>query len=210
MATKKAKVKLNLRNLSVEEKIVFSKQVITSMTGNVNFATPVPALASITAAITAAETANADLKVSRKATVTKASILDDKLAELDSVVAQLANYVENVAKGDDTKIKSAGMGVRSQASPIGLPSSPENLLTAAVTQNEVELDWEKVTGAKSYVVQLTLDISGNSNWTMGTIVTKAKATIKNLESGKKYWFRVAAVGAAGQGPWSDPATTYAT
>jgi hypothetical protein len=209
MTVKKAKVKLNLRQLSVEEKIVFSKQIITSMTANPNFATPVPSLATVTTAITAAETANADLKVARKATVTKASILDDKLADLDSIVTQLAAYVESTAKGDDTKIKSAGMGVKSQGAPIGIPSAPENLLAVAATQNEIELNWDKVSGAKSYVVQLTQDLNGNANWSISSVVTKAKVTIKNLESGKKYWFKVAAVGAAGQGPFSDPATTYA-
>jgi hypothetical protein len=210
MTVKKAKVKLNLRQLSVEEKIVFSKQVITSMTANANFATPIPALAAVTTAITAADAANADLKVARKATVTKASILDDKLADLDSIINQLAAYVENTAKGDDTKIKSAGMGVKSHGTPAGLPSAPENLLSAAAIQNEVELNWDKVFGARSYVVQITQDVSGSSSWTIAVVVTKAKASIKNLDSGKKYWFKVAAVGAAGQGPWSDPATTYAT
>ena len=33
--------------------------------------------------------------------------------------------------------------------------------------------------------------------------TASKTTISGLESGVEYAFRVAAVGAAGQGPWSD-------
>ena len=39
--------------------------------------------------------------------------------------------------------------------------------------------------------------------------TKSSTTVKNLTSGTKYWIRVAAFGAAGQGPWSDPATKVA-
>jgi hypothetical protein len=34
-------------------------------------------------------------------------------------------------------------------------------------------------------------------------------TVSNLTSGTKYWFKVAGLGSAGQGPWSDPATKIA-
>jgi hypothetical protein len=40
--------------------------------------------------------------------------------------------------------------------------------------------------------------------------TKSKATVTGLTSGTRYWFRVAAIGSAGQGPWSDPATAIAS
>jgi hypothetical protein len=35
-------------------------------------------------------------------------------------------------------------------------------------------------------------------------------TVKGLDSGKEYWFRVCALGAAGEGPWSDRAAKRAT
>jgi hypothetical protein len=38
------------------------------------------------------------------------------------------------------------------------------------------------------------------------VVTKSSATVTGLTSGQRVGFRVAAIGAAGQGPWSDPAT----
>ena len=43
-------------------------------------------------------------------------------------------------------------------------------------------------------------------WTHAKTVVKSSATVDNLTSGQRVWFRVAAVGAAGQGPWSDLAT----
>ena len=43
-----AKVKLSLRDLSVPQKVQFLRQVVTAMTGNANYATPSPTLASIT------------------------------------------------------------------------------------------------------------------------------------------------------------------
>ena len=44
-----AKVKLSLQSLTIPQKIQFIRQVVTSMTGNANFATPAPALVAITA-----------------------------------------------------------------------------------------------------------------------------------------------------------------
>ncbi|HEX8162016.1 MAG TPA: fibronectin type III domain-containing protein [Pyrinomonadaceae bacterium] len=40
-------------------------------------------------------------------------------------------------------------------------------------------------------------------------MVKSQATIEGLTSGKKYWFRVAAVGPNGQSGWSNPATKLA-
>jgi hypothetical protein len=42
------------------------------------------------------------------------------------------------------------------------------------------------------------------------VSSKSSCTITGLTSGQHYWFRVAAVGAAGQGPWSDNASQLAT
>ncbi|HEX8652939.1 MAG TPA: fibronectin type III domain-containing protein [Pyrinomonadaceae bacterium] len=37
----------------------------------------------------------------------------------------------------------------------------------------------------------------------------SKCTVKNLTSGMKYWFRVAAVASGSQSAWSDPAVKIA-
>jgi len=41
------------------------------------------------------------------------------------------------------------------------------------------------------------------------VATRSAFTVARLTAGTKYWFRVAAVGAAGQGPWSDQAMKMA-
>jgi hypothetical protein len=43
-------------------------------------------------------------------------------------------------------------------------------------------------------------------WRDAGVSTKSRITIQGLPSGKRYWFRVAAINAAGQSGWSDPAT----
>jgi hypothetical protein len=37
----------------------------------------------------------------------------------------------------------------------------------------------------------------------------ARATLEGLDSGARYWFRVAAVTSSGQGPWSNPVAKIA-
>ena len=71
---------------------------------------------------------------------------------------------------------------------------------------EIELNWDKVKGTKSYIMQKQLDPHDDTMWEYAGVSTKSKDILDNLERGKQYWFRVAAIGAAGQSPWSDPAT----
>jgi len=48
-----AQVKVGADKLPVPDKIQFARQVVIDMTGNANFTTPAPSLASVTTAVTA-------------------------------------------------------------------------------------------------------------------------------------------------------------
>ena len=126
------------------------------------------------------------------------------------LLTQLANHVENSSHGDPVKIQSAGMTVRSAAARIGALSVPTDLTaTEGDKEGEIDLSWDRVHGAKSYVIQSTLSMTDTPVWASAGVATKSSFTTTGLASGKRHWFRVAAVGAAGQGPWSDPATKIA-
>ncbi|MBO9701851.1 MAG: fibronectin type III domain-containing protein [Sporocytophaga sp.] len=207
--SKKAKVKLNLKGSSIEEKLILARQIVQALTANEHFPTPFPSLEIVGSTIGELDKAFAEVKQARQTVSTRLSILEDKSSEFDSVMNQLAAYVESTAKGDEVKIKLAGMNVKAPKTPSAIPSAPVNLQAVAANEKEIELSWESVKGAKSYVVQLTSDLSKDDSWSVAIISTKARATIKNLESGKKYWFKVAAIASAGQSAWSHPATKYA-
>jgi len=51
--------------------------------------------------------------------------------------------------------------------------------------------------------QTSASINGNG---VVAACTKSNTTITGLTSGQQYWFQVAALATAGQGPWSDRAT----
>jgi hypothetical protein len=205
-----AKAKLNFRRLSVPEKIAKAKQIVTALTGNPNFPNPSPALATMTAGINdleAAFTITQAAKQSLKSSVTDQSAKEDRL---DQLVSQSASYVESVAGNDEKLIHEAGMDTKSAASAPSQVSIPTGLeVTTGDKDGELDPSWDKVAGARSYVIQISPDPPTATSWTHAGTSTKSSTTIGGLASGTRYWFRVAAVGASGQSGWSDPATKIA-
>jgi hypothetical protein len=205
-----AKVKLALRNLTIPQKVQFIRQVVTAMTGNANFTTPVPTLASITAKANDLETKYNDANASRQTAQQKTTLQETSDTDANSTMTQLASYVENATAGDAAKIQSAGMEIRAEGAPIGTLPAPLGLIaTVGDNDGELDLDWDSVRGATTYLVQRSIDPPTATTWQQVLVVTNSKGTVTGLTSGTKYWFRVAAVGTAGQGPWSDPATRVA-
>lgn len=199
-----------MRDLSLTDKIQFARQIVSALNDNASFPTPVPPLTSVTSAIGAMETAFNEAQTARQTAQTKTSAQNDKSDELDLLLTQLANHIENSSNGDPVKIQSAGLTVRSAAARIGALSVPTDLTaTEGDMEGEIDLSWNRVRGAKSYVIPSTLSMTDTPTWASAGVATQSSFTTTGLASGKRHWFRVAAVGAAGQGPWSDPATKIA-
>ena len=205
-----SKVNLNLKNLSIPDKMQFAGQIITSLTGNAGFPTPDPSLASVQGAINLLQGSYSAANNLRQQSFTKTAEQNQHEKELDLLLTGLGNYVENTSKGDEALIKSGGMDTRAKAAPVGIPGLPLNLsANEGVKNGEIKLKWKSVRGAKSYVVRRTTNVAENGLWDQEQVVTKAAATSSGLKSGTQYWYQVAGVGTAGQGPWSDPATKIA-
>ena len=201
----KAKVKLGLDGKKPVEKIQFSRQVVTGITGNVNYTTPVPAMTVVTTAANELETAYNATETARDVLKAKVSAQNDKEATLNTILGKVGSYVEPASDGDETKIRSAGLDIRAKASPATAPAKPTGLsATIGDKQGEIDLAWDKVKGAKSYVVQQSPDPIVAKSWEQVNILTKSKIVVPDLAPGTNYWFRVAAVGTAGIGAWSDP------
>jgi hypothetical protein len=123
---------------------------------------------------------------------------------------QLAGHVESIAGANDKLIHSAGMDTRAALSPAGELNAPVSLsATATDHDGEIELSWDRVLRAKSYVVEKSLDPPAPNSWAHAGVSTKSSITIRGLTSNTRYWFRVASVGPLGQSGWSDPATRVA-
>ena len=121
-----------------------------------------------------------------------------------------AAYVESIAGKDEKIITSAGLTTKASRSAPTFLSPPQGLsATAGDHEGMIELSWKKVPNAKSYTIQMSPDPPTHESWTHAAIATASAGTIENLASGKRFWFRVAAIGAMGPSGWSEPATRIA-
>jgi len=199
-----AKVKLELSKKSIAEKAALGNKVDTNMTGNVYFKTPNPPLETLKTAIVNMTAASDDVEAARKTVQLKLSILYQQESIFDGVMTQLGSYVGNVSNGDEAIILSSGMDVQKDKSPTTLPDKITSVnATAGDNAGEIDLSWDKSYNAKSYVVEIA--VNGTVlEWKQSQITTRSKAELTGLITGTAYQLRVAAVGAAGQGPWSDP------
>ncbi|MBI5214739.1 MAG: fibronectin type III domain-containing protein [Ignavibacteriae bacterium] len=205
----KSKIKLGLATMQPQEKVEFSSNVLAKMTGNANFPNPNPDLNTVQQKQDDLKLVLSNLEQARQTVAQLAAEAEEKEKALDESLSLLASYVENVSNGDEVIILSSGMSVRSTVKLTKpMPQVLDVRVSQGTNEGEVDLRWKSIKGAKSYALEYSPDPIGPSTWTHGGIAPKAKFTIGNLESGKKYWFRVAAVGAEGRGMWSDPAVKW--
>lgn len=204
-----SRIKLNLRQ-PIPDKLQTGRQIIAAMTNNPNFANPHPPLTDVAASLTTLDEAYKAHQIAKADARTKAGVADDAEIQLDRQLRKLAAYVESIADTDETVIASAAMQTKASRTTPSVLSAPEAMsATAGTHEGEIDLTWRKVENAKSYVIQISPDPPSADSWGHAETVTVASKTIQNLTSGKKYWFRVAAIGSLGQSGWSEPATKIA-
>jgi hypothetical protein len=205
-----SKIKLNFSKLPIPQKVAKARQIVTAMTGNPTYTSPQPALAAVTTTINDLDAAFNDAQAARQAAKEATSRQSAKEDALVSIISQLAAYVESVAGDDEEKILSAAMDTRA----VGVttsdpPDRPEGLTaTAGDHDGELDLSWDKVSGAKSYVIEKATDAQAG-NWAHAGVSGKSQFTAASLPSGSRFWFRVAAVNNNGSSGWSDPVTKIA-
>jgi len=205
-----AKVKLDFKRLPGPEKVIKGQQLVASLTNNPTFAKPNPPLADVTAAIDAFQTAIKDAQIARQAARAKTTEQHNAEDVVDQMLTQLMAYIESVSGGDEALIKQAGASVRKTATSSGDLTAPSALsATEGDHDGEIDLSWNRVSRARSYVIERSADPPTDSSWKHEKAVTTSSTTVSGLTRGAKYWFRVAAIGASGQSGWSDPATKIA-
>jgi hypothetical protein len=204
------RIRLNLKNLTIPEKLAKGRQIVTAMATNASFDNPRPALAEVTARLDVLEKAFGAVQSAKSEVSTRVVSQDNAEADVDQILTQLAGFVEAVAGRDDTLITSAGMETKASRSTPTIPGEPQSVGALAGThEGVILLSWKPVPNAKSYTIELSTDPATATSCTHVAIATSAAKSINNLKSGTRYWFRVAAVGAGGQSGWSEQATKVA-
>jgi len=202
-----SRIKLNLKNLSVTDKLAKGRQIVTAMTDNASFPSPNPSLPEVTAVLDELTQAFGLVQSAKSEVTTRVVTQDNVEAKVDQALTKLAAYVESVAGKDDPLITSAGMETKAAASTPTVPTAPQSVsANAGEHEGEIDLFWKAVPNARSYTIDASNDPATAGSWAHIGIATSASKLIANLTSGKRYWFRVAAVSAGGQSGWSEHAT----
>ena len=204
------KIKLNFRQLSIPEKVVRAQQIVAALEGNTNFPTPTPTLSQVTTAVSELQTADNDARAARTEAERRTAVRDQMEEELVQHVTRLGGYVESVAGGNEALITLAGFETRSERTTGSSPSTAPGTLTTTTGNDggEIELSWDAIRNARSYIVECATDPQ-TGPWTMAGVGPRSSLVVEGLESGKRYYFRVAAVTLNGQSPWSNHAVKVA-
>ena len=194
----KTVVTLGLARLPIAKKITMTRFIVTSMTGNTNFTTPSPALASITANVNALETAHI---AAQGGGIDNTAFMHVKEATLDLSLKLLGAYVEGIANTSPSNaeaiVLSAGMNLKAKG------KKPPRDFDVKVTGNpgEIKLVRQGIRRG-SYEFQMTTDPITEASWQKIYTGTVSRYVKSGLTSGTRYYFRATSIDKNGQSPWS--------
>lgn len=201
------KVSLFFIQLVTNAKVLFYRNVHTSMTGNAAFPNPPVTLVAFKAKTDLVETKAAAVAGARTALLMAESALQTAVDDLDIAGRAMASYVEAASMNNVETLESSGFTRVAGRQPVGILPAPENLRALQGQTNTCLLRWNHDRGARSWVVECAPEATGP--WTEIYNGTRSTCVATGLTSGVQYWFRVRAIGAAGPSDWSNPATKRA-
>jgi hypothetical protein len=194
----KTVVALGISGLAIAKKIERARFIVTSMTGNVNFTTPTPTLASITTIVNALEAAQI-AALGGRADDTASMYAKEVVLELS--LKSLAAYVEGIANASPVNAEaialSAGMNVKGK----GGRSIKDFSVQVTCNPGEVKLQHRGVQHG-TIEFQASIDISSESNWQRIYSGTRGNVVKGGLTSGTRYYFRSTVIDKNGLNPWS--------
>jgi hypothetical protein len=125
--------------------------------------------------------------------------------EFQQAGRSFAGAMFTAAKGDEGLLALAGMQMRRVNRPaLAAPLAPADVTLALGKQTGwVVPDWGKVKHALHFVLQFAPDAAAGP-WVTLENRARRRRMLKGLPPQQKAWVRIAAVGAAGVSPWSEP------
>jgi len=205
-------IKIGLKDVPLSKRIQMGRQIVASLTDNPNFPNVGPWRDLLLAATDELEASYTDAQLARQITASKISLQHAKAKAFNLVMTQVASNIANVSGLVPQKVLSAGFDLCKPNTALGALATPVGLTALSGEHSgTMELYWNKVRGAKSYMIEYALAGEGGAagDWITAACCTKISVLVKSLVSGRKYWFRVAAIGTAGQSAWSTPVAKFA-
>ncbi|MEQ1747969.1 MAG: hypothetical protein ABL974_00995 [Prosthecobacter sp.] len=207
-----AKVKMDLTTRKTNDRVIYIENHINQMFGNGSFTTPLPSTVDFLAQFTAYR--NSVLAADAAETVWKDSIAqrDEQWTLMLATMNVRGAYVQAASNGNRQVIISSGLGVKNPPSPVGTLHAPLGLrVDLNGTVGKMILNWNAVSGAKTYLVQSATIVDGvRSNWELIEVGGRPTLTLNGMIVGSEHVFRVAAAGGnGGMSDWSAEVTRTA-
>lgn len=195
------KIKKGFSGLTDEKLSAQTGYVLTKMTGNTNFPTPVPSLTEILNVKKDFDIAVSAVRAGNR-TAYQVTLKNKFETLLKRQLDQLFNYVNTTGAGNIEVLTSSGFPLAKERQPIGELPQPQDFTMRSFQSGSASLKCKRVHGADCYNYQYTLAPNPEvENWITITD-TRSFIKIENLQPGAQYKFRMCAVGADGAGPWS--------
>lgn len=178
-----------------------TSQILFGMTKNSNFAKPIP---TVEVAQEAADAFSAALGMCSEGDRLKIAIKNQKRKALLDVLHQWAFYVLLTANGNEAIAISSGFKIGkapAPAPPLAKPEAPS--LSSGIDPGEIVCAGKRLAGAISYLHQYATEAMLIENNWQAIPSSKCTCLITNLNSGEKYYFRIAALGSKEQLVYSD-------
>lgn len=210
-------VSLAFQKLSIPEKIIFGRNVVSRMTSNVaTFATPDVALSVITTLTNTLESA-----ASSAATGDHQKVADMHNAEKtwDTTMVTEAHYVDRIANGNTSTILMSGYEhTPSETVSTVNPPAPENIkIKVGNTSGSVHIECDPMHAVNGYIYIITnnsaainrnvntFPMAVNSHIVAMVIDTHRKVDLTLLPSGTQLYLTIMAFNTAGIGDGTLPA-----
>ena len=197
--------KLGFRNCSADEQLGICDRVVENI-GNLpeerRNGIAVDDLHDIVAAARDSHDRILNLRAALKAEV---AARKERLGAAREAVSRASFTAAYNAKFQPRQMAEAGLKPVAGWRRVGIPDAPDNLRAEAMDiEGAVRLRWKRSVRRCIFKIQMTRDISVETGWKLAASSGRQTCDVTELKSGVKYWFRVAASNAHGQGPWSQP------
>jgi len=177
--------------------VTYAQSIVTAMTGNPSFPSPVPPLATVSGATAALHDAESATLTRTKGAV---QARNDKRAALVTLLKQLLGYIQTVADADvetaATVIRGAGIAVKKTPVPKQRVFAAEQ----GAISGSAKLLAPSAGRRASYEWQYSTD--GGKTWVIAPATLQAKTTVAGLTPGATVQFRYRPVTKTGEGNWS--------
>lgn len=198
------KVITSFYDLRDADLIPLAEQVVTRMTNNPSFTDPVVALADVS---TAGDEFSKAFQKAQYGTPTDTLFKNEKRAQLEGLLNQLATYVNMKAKNNPVALSSTGFELAKERIALGPLPQPENLRLIPLSRG-IKISVKALKGAASYSIEYTeTPVTDQSVWKFAVSKT-ASTLIDGLTSGREYAFKVCGIGSHASRTYTKIQTSY--